>query len=231
MKRIGSKLVLVLLLVGVLLLGTTACTPEAKELAMAWFEDWLEENDTSLLEVGAAWALGRSTGDEEVDAALDAGRAIRDIKAAEDLMAQARQAREEDSLNTAAEKMDQAIKKRPKDWTYHKERMALAIEQGDVQKAEEEGDNALMTFDFSSGKGANRSDDYDNEMILELEQTRERVEGSISFPKSYEQCVKLYGGLCSSYSDICARHPDNRGACLAAQDYKAKMDQCQIYRK
>jgi len=222
------KPVFLLLLVGVLLLGTTACAPEARELAMAWLEDWIEENDTSLARVGAAWAFDLKTGDEEVDAALDAGRAIKAIKEAEDLMAQARQAREEGSIDTAAEKMDQAIKTRPKDWTYHTERMAVAIEQGDAKKAREEHASALDTF-ADAGKWPRNWEEFKDQEILTLEQTRERAEGSLFFFKSYEQCYDLYNGLRWRYDEICKNDPNNKGACLAAQDYDAKIDQCQIY--
>jgi hypothetical protein len=215
MKKLAwHKPILLLLLVGVLLLGSAACTAEGRELAMAWFEEWAKEKDVSWLRTTGRWLTGYTTGDEDVDAALDAGRAIKDIKEADELMDQGQQAQQAGDLDTAAKKMDEAIKKRPEDWTYKISRGVVELLQEDYDSREEFDDSAwsgAIQQDLANGHSYfDKEDDrkgtdgpafmrYLNQSIQEHEQVKQTLESS-GF-KSDKQAWTTYGDLSRFYKE------------------------------
>lgn len=97
--------------------GQTDCTYDLNKGALAFY--------LGTAKLGTA-LTGRSP---EMQAALDAGDVVYDQEVADELAEQG--AREGD-----LSKIDQAIESRPEDWSYHDQRAALLMAQGNVQEAE-----------------------------------------------------------------------------------------------
>ncbi len=125
---------LLLVVVG-LQIGCEDWTPEDRDMVRSFAEDWLRSRDmhplnadgsinwAATVNIGRRAATGHS-GDPEVDAVLDAYDVLSNIHQADQLMEQGMEQGD-------AALMDQAIQRRPGDWTYRTSRAALALISGD----------------------------------------------------------------------------------------------------
>jgi hypothetical protein len=167
-------------LVITLLLPITGCMPGGKELAMAFVEEWMDDNNinpstaTGIFNIGRRLASG-STGDPKADAALETVTMIKDFAQAEKLMDTGRK-------NRDPQAMDDAIKLRPKDWTYHVSRMTVALEKGDVQTAKAQYGAA---GNLVSGEYTKSSLRYYNQGINELETLRTKGNWASNEARAY----------------------------------------------
>lgn len=231
MKRLAwRKPILLLLLVSVLLLGSAACTAEAKELAMAWFEDWVEENGTSMIAVGARWLLGTPTGSEDVDAAIDAGRAIRDIKEADELVEEGQKAQRAGDFDTAEEKIQQAVKKRPNDWTYKLALSMVLRESGDTNEwtwYNSDADSAASAQDLANGYKDGHGPTYEKYLrqnIQDLEDMKRRLDDKGY--KSQEQKCQLYWSIHASASNLSTTYGSAEGKAKSMEYEKMYDAEC-----
>jgi hypothetical protein len=166
------------------------CMPGGKELAMAFVEEWMDDNNinpttpTGIFNIGRRLASG-STGDTNADAALETVQMVQNFVAAEKLMDAGRKNR--DPLA-----MDDAIKMRPKDWTYHVSRMTVALEKGDVPTAKAQYGLAgnLVSAEYSK-----TSLKYYNQGINELETLRSGGKWASNEARAYTylRLADLYG--------------------------------------
>ena len=192
-------------LVAALLLSLSGCEllyvvdPEAAWMAEEFFDEWMASKDMSPtnenggVDPAGAAKLGKrlltdSTGNEESDAALDRDW-IANIAEADQLMDDGRSYRD-------AEKMAEAIKKRPDDYTYRASAAVLAAEQGDA-----------LGWNFQEDAGRQLADKpgdqvrWADQMIAEAETSIARVTGNGTKPfKDGVQCELLYRSLSSAYS-------------------------------
>ncbi len=105
------------------------------ELAVEWAQEkgiLTAENNVDWVQVGSyqlqrAWS--GTTGDNELDAALEAGPVVHNFHQADKL---SEQGLEEGDVS----KIDQAITLRPDDWSYYDKKAAVLLKQGNVQEAE-----------------------------------------------------------------------------------------------
>jgi len=200
MKLQAWKRLVLALAVALLLVSLSGCfdTPEGQWLAWAFFGEWQDENDLnpakpdgSVNPEGVAnlgkRALTGSTGDEESDAALDYGW-IGDIAEADEMMDEARKDRD-------PEKMAEAIKKRPNDYTYRASAAVLAAERGNAPgwNVQEDAGEQL------AGKPGDQVR-YADQLISEAEAAVARITNNGARPyKDPVQCELLYRTLSSAY--------------------------------
>jgi hypothetical protein len=182
-----------------LAIGLVACefTASDREMVRSFIEEWArsknmhpikEDGSLSLQGIwnaGSRLVTGRS-GDEEADAVLDAYEVISNLHEADKLMDKGRQERD-------ATAMDQAIQRRPGDWTYRVSRAALALEQGDWTAYEQQTASAAQTV------GERNIDPlwYTNQSIGDLEPVQGKLAAS-GWPDKV-QCVKLNQDLAAHY--------------------------------
>ena len=107
MRNQTSRKLLAILVLAPLMLGLAACSAEDISFLRALALSWAAEHAGDLIKYGL---IGRS-GNDEVDAVMDAKGVIDNINAADKLMEEGRQTGD-------LTKMEQAIKKRPGDYTY-----------------------------------------------------------------------------------------------------------------
>ncbi|MBI4318813.1 MAG: hypothetical protein HY675_10005 [Chloroflexi bacterium] len=189
------KRAIVIAMVGFLLVGLPACTQGDVDLVIDFIEEWARykkihptnaDGGVNLEGVAniATREMGFSTGDEEADAAIDAGKVIHNLQEADKLMDEGRQ-------NRDPAKMDEALKKRPDDWSYNLSRANLALEQGEMntfyQHRDRSNDPHASPRERSSRAQQN---------ISELEDLRRRLGGDFS---SGEQCQNLFFELGNAY--------------------------------
>jgi hypothetical protein len=163
-----------------LMLPLNGCMPGGKELAMAFVEEWMDDNNVNpttpigVFNIGRRLASG-STGDTKADAALETVQMVQNFVAAEKLMDTGRK-------NHDSQAMDDAIKLRPKDWTYHVSRMTVALEKGDVQTAKAQYGTAgnLVSSEYSK-----TSLKYYNQGINELEDLRSKGKWASNEARAY----------------------------------------------
>jgi hypothetical protein len=167
-------------------------------MVRSFIEEWARSKDMhpvnedgsvswqGLWNAGSRVLTGR-TGDDEVDAVLDAYEMIKNLNEADKLMDKGRQERD-----PAA--MDQAIQRRPGDWTYRVSRAALALEQGDWATYEQQTGAAAQTV------GERGIDPlwYANQNIGDLEPVRDKLAAS-GWPDK-EQCIQVNQALATHYS-------------------------------
>jgi hypothetical protein len=121
-------------------------TPDDRALVRSFAEDWLRSKnmhptheDGSINWLGTANIARRAvtgrSGDSEVDAVLDAYDVLSNIHEADRLMAQGMAQGDADAI-------DQAIARRPGDWTYRTARAAVALINGDAETYEEQRSEA-----------------------------------------------------------------------------------------
>ncbi|MFC1874123.1 tetratricopeptide repeat protein [Chloroflexota bacterium] len=142
-KRAMLKVISILLVLVLLLPGVTGCGTEWEGLILELLEEWSDAHDINPSTVDGAVNLAQrtasgSTGDEEADAAIGVVKTIKDIREGDSLMAEGKQFREDGDLDLAANKMDDAIEKRPNDWTYRVSRASVAFQDGDAKTARQQ---------------------------------------------------------------------------------------------
>jgi len=207
------------LLACLLALGLAACqfTESDREMVRSFIEEWARSknmhpvNEDGSLSLQGLWNAGSRivtgrSGDEEADAVLDAYEVVSNMHEADKLMDKGRQERD-----PAA--MDQAIQRRPGDWTYRVSRAALALEQGD-----------WTTYSQQTGAAAQivgeRNIDplwYTNQNIQDLEPVQATLAAS-GWPDK-EQCIQLNQALATHYLQ---RYALTRAAADLAQVEAAK---------
>jgi hypothetical protein len=215
MKKVLQPAILVLL-VGTLALAPMGCLPGGKELAMAFVEEWMEDNNISpttfvgVANIGRRLASG-STGDPKADAALETASIIRTFLEAESLMDKGRKTDD-------ATAMEGAIKLRPNDWSYQLSRSTLALKQGEEDKG-----TAVYSFAYNCNlrdKNRSATTRFYNQVITEYEVV---VKGT-RFPSfKAETQAKVYGDLREAYQwryDVTKDINDGKMADL----YRAKYD-------
>jgi hypothetical protein len=211
--------IVVIVLLCAFALAIAACqfTPEDQELVRSFVEDWARSKNlhpikedgglswSGIWNAGTRYVTG-STGDPEADAVLDAYEMIKNLNEADKLMDAGR-------VNRNAAAMDQAIQKRPGDWTYRVARSALAIEQGDLTTYEAQGQAAFSIVD-------QRDIDplwYANENIRELQGVHDKLAAQ-GWPNA-EQCAALNTALAVNYqrrAELTGSEADATAAQIAA---------------
>ena len=193
---------LVMLLMAFLVLGAVGCDEGDMELIRDLAEDWAREknihptNEDGSVNFTGAWniakrAVGGSTGDREADAAIDAAMVVKNIKEADELMEKGRQDRD-------AAAMDDAIAKRPDDWSYRTSRAVLSLEQGDMAAYDQESAEASER----ARQAGSRAEWLRNEQEIE---EMEKLEGTVVPGTTYMgfrsqgQCEAIYKALSRSY--------------------------------
>ena len=204
------------LLACLLALGLAACqfTESDREMVRSFIEEWARSknmhpvNEDGSLSLQGLWNAGSrivtgSTGDDEADAVLDAYEVIRNLNEADKLMDKGRQERD-------PAVMDQAIQRRPGDWTYRVSRAALALEQGDWTAYTEQTGAAAQIV------GERGIDPlwYTNQNIQDLEPVQAKLAAS-GWPNK-EQCIQVNQAL--------ATHYRQRHALTASADARAQAE-------
>ena len=178
----------------------TSCdfTPQDREMVRGFIEEWARSrnmhpmNDDGSINLSGLWnassrfITGRS-GDDEVDAVLDAVDMVMNLQEADKLMAEGRVKRD-------VGLMDQAIQSRPGDWTYRTSRAAVALEQNDVSGFQAQMDTAQQLI---AERGIQDPLWISNRIIGDLEVAQATLSSS-SF-SSQEQCTALYTTLSQQY--------------------------------
>jgi len=188
------RIALLSLLALTMLLVLTACEEGDVQLVKDFAQEWAKSKDLDpstlegIVNIGAR-AGGGSTGDDEADAALDAGMVIKNIQDADNLMDQGRK-------NRDAAAMDKAIKKRPEDWSYNVSRASLALEQGDLKGYHRYRNEAWRLIDYGISN-PRRYIQYTNQRINELEAVKARLGGRF---QSQDQCHEFYNSLKTEYA-------------------------------
>ena len=120
-----------LVLLAVLAIGllVTGCEGEDRQLLIDLALEWAREN---AVDIGAYTLWGRS-GNDEVDAVMDARDVIATINGADQLMEQGR-------ADGDLEKMQEAIELRPGDYTYRTSYATALLKSGDVAGAQAQFD-------------------------------------------------------------------------------------------
>jgi len=158
-----------------------SCETEDMELARAFIEQWALDH---AVEVAVA-SSGFPSGDPYVDAAVDAGKPIKDMMEGDIKMAEGRK-------NDDPAAMDAALALRPNDWTYQLSRANLALQQGDMATYDRfmtaaEGGSPLAT-------GAFYAQDY-GELFKVNHRLRDAGNNGVGAFGSYDQCTRLYSRL------------------------------------
>ncbi|MHB0858195.1 MAG: hypothetical protein ACYC5M_11575 [Anaerolineae bacterium] len=174
MKKLSVTLAMV-----ALMLFVTGCEGEARQFAIDLALSWAAENAVS---VGAYTLFGRS-GNTEVDAVLGARDVINNISAADRLMEEGRQ---ENDLS----KMEQAIERRPGDYTYRVPYGAALLRDGRTSDAQAQFEAANATATDYGGDHAQR---YATEGLDELGALRPEFEKN-GFVDA-QQCQTYYSQL------------------------------------
>ena len=119
-----TRKLMVVLVLAPLMLGLVACDAEDISFLRAMALEWAASNAGDLIKYGI---IGRS-GNDEVDAVMDAKGVIDNIQAADKLMEEGRETGD-------LIKMEQAIKKRPGDYTYRVSYGAELMRNGRTEDA------------------------------------------------------------------------------------------------
>lgn len=182
MKKI--MLGLLALLLAMPLLGCGLLEPDQEQMVQEFFVEWYGGQIRR-----QAWATLTGTRDPESEAVIGASMVIMNLHEADKLMEEGR--RDEDPT-----KMDQAIQRRPEDWTYRVSRAALALQQDDLDTYAQQSEAAEAIVE------ANAIDPlwHTRRTVSDLEyaESRLRMEGW----KSPKQCLQLYLALESEYTRL-----------------------------
>jgi hypothetical protein len=180
-----------------LVLAACEFTPSDREMVRSFIEEWARSKEMhpinedgsislqGLFNAGSRFVTGR-TGDDEADAVLDAYEVIKNLNEADKLMDKGRQQRD-------AAAMDQAIQRRPEDWTYRVSRAALALEQWDWEGYIQHATAANQTV----GERGIDMVWFTNQNIRDLEQVQRNLAAS-GWPNK-EQCAQVNGELATYY--------------------------------
>jgi hypothetical protein len=199
MKIKSIKIVSLLLAVLVLIVPLTGCSEAGRDLLMGFVQEWMntkfgiDTTDNSFLgKITAGAKLVKlfnedSTGNPDADAALGTVKMVKNFAEAETSMDLGRR-----TDNATA--MDQAIKLRPDDYTYHASRSTLALKQNDTEKGQDEfkkGEN-LAYYDKNPSSYLR----FYSQSINELETWKNT--GKLDKAPDYTQAF-VYGQLVSAY--------------------------------
>jgi len=132
----------------------TACGSDV-DLVMDFVNDWMVEQGMMYKDSegnykptlkAAGVATGWSTsGDPRIDAAVQAGSMLKDIKESDDLIDDAQKLMDMDppDVGTALGKMDAAVANRPNDWYYRNSRGMLFLQTGNLKAADDDFEKGL----------------------------------------------------------------------------------------
>jgi hypothetical protein len=174
-----------------------AATPDAPAGQKRDAGGWLDQA-SAIVSFGSTLLTGR-TGDPQADEALGAFDMVLNVFDADKLMDQGRK-------NGDAAAMDQAIKLRPGDWTYHTSRAVLALRDGDTATRERE---AALAGQLATQRGMDEVSQY-----RQLVRDYDRV---IPNPQSNPQCRAILQDKIAAYSNLARLTGDARYEALTAQ--------------
>ena len=190
-----------------------ACS-EDMTMAQDFIKTWAADH---ALEIGAA-AAGIPSGDPMVDAAVQGGGVVKSMVEADALV-------EEGWQTGDPAKMDQALTKRPRDWSIELSRANMALAKGDMPTYEKYLDASARD---SSLPGTNApytqktwfAQDYDG-LVRAHDTIMSSPKTGLDAYASYLQCTTLYDRLARSTIDLgaserlkdLAKWQKMRGAC------------------
>lgn len=174
---------IVTIALSMLLVFLTACSAEDRELLIDIALSWATEHAVEI----AAYGVFGTTGDQEVDAVLGARGVIDNINAADQLM---EEGREQGDLT----KMEEAVEKRPGDYTYRTSYATALLQQGNTADAEAQFDAADEALENYS---KDHLQTYATQGIDELGALRPGFEKN-GFA-STQQCQTYYGRMAYFY--------------------------------
>jgi len=173
MKR---RLIILVLVLGSMLLA--GCGPAVRERATELALEWVAANAAI---IGSIEVTGSST-DDDVDAAMGAREVIENMLEAEKLM---EEGRKENDLG----KMEQAIEKRPGDYTYRSTYSAALLKAG---RTKESSDQLKAGFEAAEKYGGRHLQLNAIAAIQELDAMRLDFAGG---GVTKDQCMHYYGQL------------------------------------
>jgi hypothetical protein len=189
MRRAG--LACILLAMSVALAG---CEEGDEAFVRDFMLDWASNNLGST--VGGAFGIGEGN---EVTAALGALSTIDNVNKADALMDEGREARDNRNLDGAVTKMDEAIKLRPRDWTYRTSRAVLALDRGSLSgyDADVKAARELSPDRTISGRTVSGSDREVRQRYNELGQVEVRLAQDLDAGARVdaERCIKIYAEM------------------------------------
>jgi len=172
----------------------TAMIEFLAEMAVEWAREKQilnDQNQVDWIEVGL-YQLQRTatgtTGDNVLDAALEAGPVVYNFHQAEEL---SDQGLEEGNVDL----IDQAINLRPDDWSYYDKKAAVLINQGNTQEAE-------RNFEEAEGLVDDRIQNGGNCRVLKLNLYRNRENALLSQLAGNETNQVLLNALDETQSQI-----------------------------
>lgn len=159
----------------------TGCSGEDADLIIDLALSWAAEHAGEI----AAYGILGTSGNDEVDAVLDAKGVIDNINAADRLM-------EEGRAEGDLSKMEEAIEMRPGDYTYRTSYAAALLQSGDTAEAEAQfaaADEAVVNY------GGDHSQEYAIQGIEELSALGLEEKGFTD----KAQCQAYYGRMAYFY--------------------------------
>jgi hypothetical protein len=165
-----------------------ACEEGDEAFVRDFMADWAFNNPGST--VGGIFGVGEGN---EVTAALGALSTIDNVNKADALMDEGREL-------GSTEKMDEAIKLRPGDWTYRTSRAVLALDRGslgrydaDVKAAQELSPDRTIGGKIVSGSDREVRQRYD-ELRPVAHRLRQEMDAGTRIADA-ERCVKIFGEM------------------------------------
>jgi hypothetical protein len=174
---------IVALALSALMLLLTGCSAEDRQLLIDIALSWAAEHAGEI----ASYGIFGTSGNDEVDAVLGARSVIDNLNSADKLM---EEGRKEGDLS----KMEEAIEKRPGDYTYRTSYAAALLKSGDAAEAEAQfaaADEAVVKY------GGDHSQEYAIQGIDELGALRSGFEKNGFASKA--QCQTYYGRMAYFY--------------------------------
>ncbi|MFC2040331.1 hypothetical protein ACFLTW_04075 [Chloroflexota bacterium] len=190
-RMISTKTILCFLILSLLSLGSTGCGTQYEDLVIGILVEWSDAHGVNPTTPSGAVNLAKrtasgSTGDEEADAAMGLVKTIHDVQVGDRLMDEGREQRD-------ATKMDEAIERRPNDWTYRTSRAALAFEKDDFRTADDQSSEA---FNLAYNRGNSKA-----EKLRYCTRTIDEMESSNINPSAMSPAVRkeYYDLLSTTY--------------------------------
>ncbi len=186
------KRALALLVMIVFALGLSGCTVGQQLFVEGWMKEWAFEHAGDI----AGRQFGVPSSDNGVNAVLDGVDTVKAIAEADDKMEKARTTRD-------AAAMDEVLKKYPNFGSYLISRSALALEQGDLDKADS------LSTKASKVSTPGRVYDLAEQEMQEVQLVADRVGGSgLTSPKykSRAQCEAIYDTLLTDAEVLTSDH-------------------------
>jgi len=184
------SIIRIALVLSVILLLAAGCSPQLKSLLRDLFFEWGVAHAGDLL----AYGLTGSSGNTEVDAAMEIKSVISNIKEADKLMEEGRE-------NEDLEKMGEAIEKRPGDYTYRVSAATLMLKTANMADVVDQFNTA---DELATTYGPSHRVKYATQGIDELESLKPQF--SEKGFNNYYQC-QIYFQRLSFYYRL--RHAQN----------------------